>query len=202
MPVFVALLSVGLGHERLGTTTWIGVALSFLGIALVVRGGARAVGFGGGTILGDLLTVGAAVVWSSYTVASVPLVRRYGALPVTAVTMWIGTVGIVAMGVPALAELDWGAVRPLAWAAVVYAGALGVGVAYLLWYTSVGAIGSTRTAVYSNVVPIATLAIAWPALGEVPTWLQLAGAAAIVGGVTLARAAAPARAEEAIPVEE
>lgn len=187
VPVFVALLSVRLGHERLDGRAWLGVVLSFVGIGLVVGGGGDAVGFGRSTLAGDLLTLAAAVTWACYTVLATPLVKRHGALAVTAVTLWIGTAGIVAIGTPALLEVDWGALHPAAWAGIGYAGALGIAVAYLLWYTSVREVGSTRTAVYSNVVPIAAIAIAWPAIGEIPTWLQLAGAAAILGGVTLAR---------------
>lgn len=187
VPAFVALLSVVVGHERLEARVWGGIGLSFLGIALVTWGGARAVGFGSSTVTGDLLTLGAAAIWATYTVASTPYVRRYGALPVTAVTMWIGTIGLLAMGVPDLVTTDWSAVRPAAWAGLLYAGVLGIGVAYLLWYTSVRSIGSTRTALFANVVPVGALLIAWATLGERPAALQIVGAAAILGGVTLAR---------------
>ena len=40
-------------------------------------------------------------------------VRRYGALPVTAVTMWTGCVGLLAASVPAFLKQDWSAVRPI-----------------------------------------------------------------------------------------
>lgn len=186
-PVFVGLFSVAAKHERFEARAWIGIGLSFAGIGLVTWGGARAVGFGTSTIDGDLITLAAAVVWAAYTVASAPYVRRYGALSVTAVTMWIGTVGLVAIGIPDLAETAWSAVPAAAWAGVAYAGALGVGVAYLLWYTSVKEIGSTRTAIFANLVPVGAILIAWATLGERPTWPQWAGAAAILGGVTLAR---------------
>ncbi|MEJ2152484.1 MAG: DMT family transporter, partial [Gemmatimonadota bacterium] len=59
--------------------------------------------------------------------------------------------------------------------------------AYLLWYYGVRHMGSTRTALYSNTIPIVALAIAWLTLNEVPNALQLLGAAAIVVGVTLSR---------------
>lgn len=201
-PVWVALLSVAVGHERLPVRTWAGVTLSLLGIGLLITGGVRAVGFGHATVTGDLMTLAAAILWSAYTVGSSPLVRRYGALPFTAVTMWIGTVGLVLMGLPALVAQEWQAVRPEAWAGLVYAGILGVGIAYLLWYTSVRAVGSTRTAVASNTIPIVALAIAWVALGEKPTWLQLAGAAAILAGVTLARRGKPQRVAADPPASE
>lgn len=202
VPVWVALLSVVLGHERLPARTWAGIAVSVVGIGFVVKGGSAAVGFGRSTLTGDLLTLAAAIVWASYTVLSTPMVRRHGALPVTAVTLWIGTAGLVALGVPWLAGTSWGAIRPASWAGVGYAGVLGLGVAYLLWYTSVRHVGSSRTAIWSNFVPVVALLIAWPALGERPTALQLVGAVAILGGVTLARRAKQVPMEEAVPPEE
>lgn len=189
VPAFAALLSVWMGHERVGAGAWAGILASFVGIALVVWGGARAVAFGASTVRGDLAMLGAAVGWSVYTVGSSPLVRRYGALRVTATTMWIGTVGLLLLSVPSLGAQDWGAVRPAAWVGLAYSGALAIALAYALWYFSVGRVGSSRTAIYSNAIPIVAIGVAWPALGEVPTLLQLAGAAAILGGITLARLA-------------
>ncbi len=186
-PVFVTLLSVGLRHERVGWMAWSGVILSFVGIALVVLGGARAVGFSGDTVRGDLTTLAAAFVWSIYTVMGSPLVRKYGALPVTAIAMWIGGAGLLLVSIPSFIGQDWTAVRPISWAALAYSGIFAIAVAYFLWYFSVRNIGSTRTAVYSNFIPIVALVIAWLMIGEVPTWLQIVGAAGIIGGVVLAR---------------
>lgn len=202
VPVFAGLLSSLAGHERLAGGAWGGIVASFVGIGLVVLGGAQAVGFGAATVRGDLAMLAAAVGWAAYTVGSSPLVRRYGALRVTAITMWIGTVGLVLISAPALLRQDWGAVRPISWLALLYSGVLAIALAYLLWYYSVGRIGSSRTAIYSNTIPLVALAVAWPALGEVPTWLQLAGAAGILGGITLARRArVEAPAERQVPPE-
>ena len=186
-PVFATLLSVAFRQERVGQMAWAGVALSFAGIALVVWGGTKAVRFGAGTVRGDLTTLAASFAWASYTVGSSPLVRRYGALPVTAITMWIGGIGLLAVSVPSLIAQDWGAVRPLSWIAVIYSGVFAIALAYLLWYYGIRHIGTTRTAVYTNLIPIVALTIAWLTLGEVPTWLQIAGAVGILGGVLLVR---------------
>ena len=77
---------------------------------------------------------------------------------------------------------------------VAYAGAFSIGVAYLIWYYGVRQLGNTRTAVFSNLVPVVALAAAWIHLGEVPHLSQVAGAAVIIGGVTLAQIRPPASA--------
>jgi drug/metabolite transporter (DMT)-like permease len=186
-PVFTTILSVLFHQERIGWTALAGVLLSVAGIGLVVRGGAQAVSFGAGTIRGDLTVLTAAAAWSAYTVGSAPLVRSYGALPVTAITMWIGGLGLVLVSVPAFVAQDWTAVRPASWVALLYSSAFAIAFAYFIWYYCIRQLGNTRTAVYANSIPIVALAIAWLTLGEVPTTLQLLGAGSIVGGTIMVR---------------
>jgi drug/metabolite transporter (DMT)-like permease len=187
-PVFTTVLSLIFRQERSSPTVVFGVGLSVLGIVLVVLGGAAGVSFGAGTLRGDLAVLVAAAAWSVYTVGSVPLVHRYGVVPVTAATMWVGTAGLLIVSLPALAGQDWAAVQNIAWLAVLYSGAFAIATAYFLWYFCIRQIGSTRTAVYTNFTPVVALLVAWPALGEVPTALQAAGAGGIILGSILVRA--------------
>ena len=187
VPIFVSVFSSLLGHERISPAGWLGVALSVGGIGLVVWGGTRAVQFGQETVRGDLTMLGAAVAWSAYTVGAAPLVKRYGPLRTTAGTMWIGTVVLVAISLPSLLAQDWTIVGPVAWSGLVFSGALSIALAYLIWYYGVRHLGSSRTAVYSNTVPLVAIVVAWATLGETPTLLQLVGAVAIVGGVLLSK---------------
>jgi drug/metabolite transporter (DMT)-like permease len=187
VPIFVSLFSTILGHEKIGWTGWLGVTLSVAGIGLVVWGGHGSVEFGSETVRGDLTMLAAAVAWSAYTVGAAPLVRRYGPLRATAGTMWIGTVVLVLLSVPALVAQDWSHISAGAWGGLMFSGGLSIALAYIIWYYGVRHLGSSRTAVYSNTVPLVALAVAWVTLGETPTWTQLAGAAAILGGVLLAK---------------
>lgn len=182
-PVWTALLSTATRQERLPVEVWIGVTGTVLGIALLV-GGAK-VSFGGATLRGDLLMMGSAALWAGYTVGSRPLVQRYGAMAVTAWTLWVGTPFLVILGIPAMTRVDFTALGVGVWAAVVYAGVLAISVAYLLWNRGIRRLGNARTAVYSNLVPVVALVTAWAALGERPTALQLIGAAVILGGLSL-----------------
>jgi drug/metabolite transporter (DMT)-like permease len=187
-PVFTTMLSLIFRQERSSLTAVFGVGLSVLGIALVVLGGTAGVSFGAGTLRGDLAVLVAAMAWSVYTVGSVPLVHRYGVVPVTAATMWVGTTGLLIASLPALVGQDWAAVHAISWLAVLYSGAFAIATAYFLWYFCIRQIGSTRTAVYTNFTPVVALLVAWPALGEVPTALQAAGAGGIIAGSILVRA--------------
>lgn len=186
-PAWTIVLSSLAGSRGTDRRVWAGAGLTFLGVGLVVVGGPRTVGIGGGTLVGDLLTLGAAVGWAAYTVMGRPLIRRYGALPVTAWGLWIATPLLVVAGLPSLLRLPAAGVSPIGWGAVAYSGVLAIGVAYLLWYRSVGSIGPQRTAIYGNLVPLVTLAAAWLWQGQPPTRTQLIGGAAVLGGVVVTR---------------
>jgi drug/metabolite transporter (DMT)-like permease len=185
-PVWTVLLSTVTGQERLPSSVWIGVSATVLGMVLLVVGGAG-VSFTGASLRGDLLMMGSAVIWAAYTVGSRPLVHRYGAMPVTAWTLWVGTPALVALGARDLVDVALTELGVEVWLAVVYAGVLAISVAYLLWNRGIRRLGNARTAVYSNLVPVVALAAAWLALGERPTPLQLGGAAVILFGLTLTR---------------
>jgi drug/metabolite transporter (DMT)-like permease len=188
-PVWTVFLSALAGHELPNRWVLFGVGGTLLGMVLVVAGGSEEISLGSETVRGDLLMIAASVIWSVYTVAGRAPVEKYGALPVTAWTLIIGTPLLVAMGVPDLRTTDLAAVSGPAWAGIAYAGVLAIGIAYLLWYRGVEALGNNRTAVYSNLVPVAALITAWIWLGERPAPLQLGGAAVILIGLTVARLA-------------
>ena len=59
--------------------------------------------------------------------------------------------------------------------------------AYVVWYTGVQRLGSTRTSAYSNLTPIFAMAVAWLWLGETVSSGQMIGALAIFAGVFLTR---------------
>lgn len=186
-PVWTVLLSAAAGHEHPTRLVGAGVLGTLVGMVLVVAGRGDALSLTSATLRGDLLMVTASVLWSVYTVAGRDPVERYGAVRMTTWTLWVGTPFLVMLGIPSLSDTALRDVSPAAWAGVVYAGLLSIGVAYLLWYRGVQRLGNNRTAVYSNLVPVAALGTAWVWLGEVPSLLQGLGAAVILLGLTVAR---------------
>jgi drug/metabolite transporter (DMT)-like permease len=190
-PIWTVMLSSAVGHERPGTWALTGIFGAFAGMFLVIVGRGNGLDFGSTSLRGDLLMVSAAILWSIYTVGGRRLVMHYGALRVTAWTLWAGTPFLVLIGVPSLLRTDFSAVSMGSWLGVAYAGLLAIGVAYLLWYRGVQRIGTSRTAVYSNLVPLTALVTAWIWLGEVPSGVQIAGAAVILAGLWLAQSPEP-----------
>lgn len=183
-PVLTALLSTLTGHERPGARTWIGAALSIGGVALVTGTGISHQG--PDALVGDLILIGASVCWALYTVGARPIVRRYGSVATTAWTMWMGTTGLLLVGIPALSEQRWD-VGWQAWGGLLFSALFSIGLAYLIWYRGVEKLGNTRTAIFSNLTPVVAMLAAAVLIGERPTAWALLGAALTLTGVMVVR---------------
>lgn len=182
-PVFVAIMSVVFSVERASSHVWIGIALSVVGVYLVLHDSSRI----GGSSRGDWLTLAAALCWSTYTVAGQPIVSRYGLFKTNAYTMSIGTLFFLPIGMPALVSIVPESIPATAWWGTTYSFLFALVVAYCFWYFAVSRIGPTQTAIYSNLMPVAALTVAHLWLGEPIGTLQLTGAFTILLGIYLVR---------------
>lgn len=193
-PVMVALLSAFAGHERVPTTRWIGAALSFVGIYIVVG---RSATIGGETFAGDMLVFVGMLCWSIYSVAAQPLLTRHSPLIVTGYSLAIGAALFLVAAVPAVRTTNWDAISRTSWILMALSSLLALAFAYMVWYTAVQRIGSSRTAIYSNLTPIVAMTVAAVWLGEPISVMQIAGAAAILTGLFITRFAPTAPPSEA-----
>ena len=131
--------------------------------------------------------------WVCYTLMGKELLRRHSPLIVTGYSMAIGAVFYLIFSARDVWNTDWDrASRRGDWLGIAYATLLSFNVAYILWYAGVQRLGSARTALYSNLVPIVSLIVAALWLGEAIGWTKAAGAAAVLTGLALTRVRLPA----------
>jgi drug/metabolite transporter (DMT)-like permease len=183
-PVLVALFTAFAGHERVSRLRWVGAVVSFLGLYIVVG---RGTAWTGASHFGDAMVVASACCWAIYSVASVPLLKRHSPLVVTGGSMTIGAVLYVVFASPALVGVDWSAISTRSWVLMTLSATFALAFSYLIWYTSVQRAGTTRTAAWSNVTPIAAAVIAAFWLGEPITANQVVGSLAIFTGLFITR---------------
>jgi drug/metabolite transporter (DMT)-like permease len=184
-PLFTGAFAVALRTERSSWRMWAGLVIGFAGLAVLIQG--RQAASGVATVLGDLLTMGASACWALYTVLGRPYLDRLSPLRLTTVTLALSAPILVLAGVPDLRRMTWGPVGLQSWGALAFSAVFAITLCYVIWYTSVQAVGSTRTAVVTNLVPVVALGSGWLLLGETLTWLQGAGAVIVLLGVWLAR---------------
>ncbi len=184
-PAIIAIVMRTFRHERLAPRALVGIALSILGIAIVMAGSAQEA-HGGSSVVGDLMILGAVVCWGFYTMWLKPLTHIEGT-ELAAWTLLGGTAPLVLIATPALLQTDFHVIAPLTWAAIAYSGLGSMGLGYLFWYRGVRVIGPTRTAMFSNLQPIVAVLVSWPLLGEHPTPWQGVGALGVMIGLWLTR---------------
>lgn len=186
VPLFVGVLGVAAGLERPSLRMWAGLIIAFAGVFVLIagRGGLPA---WGSSVTGDLLTLCASLCWAGYTVLSRPFLQKMSALRLTTVTLVLGLPVILACAIPGFLRVDWQAVGLRSWAALSFSAVFAVVVSYVIWYTSVQAFGSARTAAFSYLIPVVALISAWALLGEPLGAVQILGGGVVLFGVWIAR---------------
>ncbi|PDW01044.1 DMT family transporter [Candidatus Chloroploca asiatica] len=184
-PALVAGFGALLGIERVRRIGVIGIFLAISGVALILV--AQGLQFRSESIVGDLLLIGCAIAWTIYTLGVRTLGGSLSPLAITTWTMVAGLPGLVLAALPDMLRTNWATVSLNVWAGLAYSMVLGIVVAYVLWNNSVRVAGSNRTAIYGCAIPLVATLVAWPVLGETPTYLQGFGAILIVVGVLLSR---------------
>lgn len=188
LPVFTGLYAAAAARRLPGRWWVIGCAVALAGeaVIVVVRGSGGA--GGEATVVGDLLVVCAALVVSSGYVAGALLVPRgvassaatyWGVTLGAAVLLPLGVAILAADGVPHGDAVSWGAVLFLALVTSI--------LGYVGWYWALAHGGISRIAPLQFLQPVSGLVLAGLVLGESLTWPLAAGAAAVIGGVALAR---------------
>ena len=184
-PLFTAVLGALLGVEKLRRPLVIGLGLAVPGMLLIVS--ARGPELDASTRVGDLFILGGSLCWAFYTVGLRSIGSEVSALRITALTMITGAPGVVLMGLPEVARLEWSRVTPGAWAGVVYSALIPLVLSYVIWSRSVQAVGSNRTSIYNSGTPVVAALTGWLVRGEQPTWMQCVGALLVISGVFISR---------------
>jgi len=186
MPVVGIALEVMLDQRRLRLQMVLGLALGLIGGLLAYglgRGGMQ-LGMGAVAAFGSVL----AFTWGSRaTVKAFPDLTSIGR---TAITVAGAS---IAMTVMALAHtawvgmmIDWGAMGPRQWGALMLYGVGSLGISQVLWIVAVGRLGIGLASMHMNAVPFYVMVIMF-ALGAGWNWMQALAALVVVVGVMIAQ---------------
>ena len=184
-PVMIALGARLYLGERLHRTQQAGVALSALGVLVVVTEGQLAELAPSEWRLGDFLTLLGLTAWTVYTVYGKRLIATVPPAVATTGAYVCGTLLLVPLAVVTLPLMPRPRLAsPIAWAVLLYHAILGA-IAHLWWYAAVERVGPSRAAIFLNVTPLVGMALAAALLGEpIGPW-QIGGVALVMGGVAL-----------------
>jgi drug/metabolite transporter (DMT)-like permease len=202
VPIWTALLALGLRAERFRRLQWIGNLISFAGVAWFLIGGqnhqsqlaqdhaltARDL------LLGNALTLMAAALFALYGIVNKKLAPHYSPPELMCYTLCVGTLALAPFGIPALLAQNWSAVTWHTWLILPYSVVFPIYLSYTIWNWAIGRRGVGYVTIYTYAVPVLGGLIGFLALGEALTLMQIAAAILILGGMLAARQGAlPAR---------
>jgi drug/metabolite transporter (DMT)-like permease len=180
-PSITVVLAAIAMKEAINGRQILGLALSMLGVVVVVTGGSWQSLTHLSFASGDLLILIGNLCWAIYSVLGKRAVKNLSSLQTTAVTMLIGATAINVMALTTHGgSLPIPPVSSLAVLGVM--AVFGTVLAYLFWNKGIGAIGPARTSVFFDLVPIFTMLIAI-ALGQHVVLAQWFGAVLVMTGV-------------------
>jgi drug/metabolite transporter (DMT)-like permease len=184
-PVITALLAVTNGADTLTRTKLLGSLVSFAGVGVIVSAGHEL--SLGGALLGDALTLVAAVCWSIYTAYGAPILRRHSPLRTTAWAMVGGAAVLAVPGAWQSIGVGWSGVTGDAWAGLAFSAFLPAGVANVVVFNAIRLVGPTRITAYQFLVPFMAVILGAAFLSEGVRVDQLLGGVVIVLGVAISR---------------
>lgn len=183
-PLLTAVLSAWWLRERIRPLQAVGLAVSLVGVGVIVTRGdlgvLRTLTFNHG----DLLLLGAPLSWAFYSILGKRAMGTFSPLVATAYAALSGALLLI----PAAALEALGGAGPhrfslLGWLAILQLALLGTVVGFVWWYEGVKVLGASRAALFVNLVPVFGTLLAALMLGERLGWPQLWGGILVIAGV-------------------
>jgi drug/metabolite transporter (DMT)-like permease len=189
-PVWSALLAWLWLGERMSALKVAGLALGFVGAAVVVTGGKVS----GGLLAlpstrGDLLILLSTLNWALYSVLGRKTLRSLGSTRATAGAFVAGLVLLAPTALVPGTLSSLGRLSPAGWAAVLFLGVCCSGLGYLFWYRALETMEASRVGALLYLEPVVTLATGMALLGERVGAATIAGGLLLLAGVALVQRA-------------
>lgn len=183
-PAATALLAVAFLQEKMHTRQWLGILISFLGVVFLIAHGSLEVIQNLSFNRGDLLFLASQISWAVYSILGRGVMEDLSPIATTA---WAGVTGTLFMLAAALYQGTGLTVQlsQFAWLSMGYM-IVGSGIlAFTWWNAGLSSVGPNRTAIFSNVIPLAGMLLSVAFLQEHIGWREVTGALWIISGVFL-----------------
>jgi drug/metabolite transporter (DMT)-like permease len=182
-PIIIAVLATVFLSERFTTYLAVGLALAFGGVALI---GTADSGSGGSRdVLGVVLCLVSAAVYSVSVILQKPLVGRLPALHVTWLACTIGAVACLPFAGQLVDDVRAAPTSSILW--VVYLGVFPTAIAFTTYAYALRHMSASSLGVTTYLVPPITIVMGLVFLSEAPPTIAYAGGVLALLGVAVAR---------------
>ena len=184
LPGVVALLSWWWLRERIGGRVLAGIACAVGGIALVSL--AKHGSAGAGSLLGNLLLLGAVFCEATYVVIGKRLTGQVSAKRISALINLWGLAFVTPLGLWQAMQFDFSTVPPGTWLGLAAYAIAASMITVWLWMTGLRRVPAAQAGVFTVMLPVSAAAVGVLVLGERLDALQAAAFALALAGVLLA----------------
>jgi drug/metabolite transporter (DMT)-like permease len=185
IPILVLALSIVFLKERLTFIIVVGMVLSIVGVALLITGDAQFQWAFEGSMIGDLLILGAVFAMVIYTVTMKNLANHHSPIDITGMLMCYGALFFTPPFLRELPHIQWSAVHGRSWIALACLALFATIGAFLSFNYALSKLSASRTAIFLNCVPVVTAFGAWIILGERLSLMQFLGGGLVLVAVYL-----------------
>ena len=180
IPILTMVVETVVDRRRMRGPQIAGAVISVAGTAIIVLGGSSE---GAASLTGDLLILGASVVWVAYIFISRKLRDGYSSL---SMNTWQALIALVTLIPMALADpCDLGAIPASGWLAAAVLAVICSALCYWLYGNALHEMSPLASAIFINLIPLTTLLGGVLLLGETLTWQAALGGAMIIGSIFL-----------------
>ncbi|GLR83948.1 DMT family transporter [Bradyrhizobium iriomotense] len=182
-PFFVALGSYQVLGERLSGTQWLGLAISFAGVALAI--GVPQPNVDSQVLLGDLLIVGGAALWAATTLIAKS--TRLRLVPPEKAMGYQVAISIPILGLAAylMGETIPHTPRPLSITLMVFQAVWVVGATFTLWFGLVKAYSASKLSAFTFITPLFGVVASYFILHDTLSLTFGAAAVLVIAGLFL-----------------
>lgn len=184
-PMAITVGAVFLFGERLSLLQCVGLLISLFGAFLVISNGNPAILVSGGFGWGEIAILGCVISWAAYSLIGRNVLKSMSPLSAVFYSALFGALMLFPATLVGEAPLQIHTYSSADWISLLFLGILGTAAGFSLYYQAIRAIGSARSSVFINLVPLFSILLAWIFLGETINFSVLGGGIILMSGVYL-----------------
>ncbi|TGK23737.1 DMT family transporter [Leptospira stimsonii] len=182
-PAITIFLSYLLLKTKITILQYVGTAVSFIGVLVVISDGnlnsVRTVLEGEGILFIFL----AAICWALYSVGMKKYLKGVSTVQITTFTSFFGTICLLLLIIfSGDYHIDWSKTPTSAWFAILYMAAFTTFFGYLFWNYGIQKVGPDKAAIFGNLIPVVAMLTTW-FLGESLNVFDIVGAILVIVGI-------------------
>lgn len=181
-PVFIALLGWLFLKEKLSSKKFLGIAIAFIGLILLIGKG-NPLNINLISNVGDLLVLSSSFTWGIYSIINKKISLNYSPLMTIFYLFVFMALIIIPFNINQRAVNSVINLSSIGWISILFLGLLCSGVSYVIWAYALREMHSAKVGAYLYLEPFVTVLTAWWLLKEEITLLMVFSGLLIIFGV-------------------